>query len=265
MGGERPTTIPRASASGWPSNLVNARLRSLPARTRWELARELVRRFRLQSAIYADPAFHDLLRENYPAETVQGYLDHIRRLRLDRPLGRFIWSYARMLRTPVQYFRTLRHWRRLGAAVKFSIVIPTQDRAKLLSVAVDHAMRLEHPDFEVIVSDNSTMAEKRAMNQVAVREHVDAPNFRVVHPPQVLSPPAHFEFALEHARGDYVAYLTDKMAVFPNALSDIDAVIEASGADIVNWACAEYFLEDPESPLGSGILVEEFEFLNGQP
>jgi hypothetical protein len=54
------------------------------------------------------------LREHYPTETVQHYLDHIRRLRLDRPLGRFLWPYARMLVLPVQYFQTLKHWRRLG-------------------------------------------------------------------------------------------------------------------------------------------------------
>lgn len=149
--------------------------------------------------------------------------------------------------------------------MRFSIIIPTQDRATLLFVAVKHAMQLDHPDFEVIVSDNSTTAEKRGMNLAAVREHVDAPNFRVVHPPRVLSPPEHFEFALEHATGDYVAYLTDKMVVFPHALSDADAVITASGADIVNWACVEYFLDDPGSPLGSGTLVEEFELLSGQP
>ena len=98
-----------------------------------------------------------------------------------------------------------------------------------------------------------------------MREYVDAPNFRIVYPPRLLSPPEHFEFALEYATGDYVAYLTDKMVVFPHALADVDAVIRASGADIVNWACAEYYLEDPESPLGAGTLVEEFEFLNGQP
>ena len=148
--------------------------------------------------------------------------------------------------------------------MRFSIVIPTQDRAKLLSVAVEHAMQLEHSDFEVIVSDNSTTAEMHGMNLEALRGYDDAPNFRLVRPPRVLSPPAHFEFALEHAAGDYVAYLTDKMVVFPHALADVEAVIGATGADIVNWACAEYFLEDPDSPLGSGVLVEEFEFLDGQ-
>jgi len=66
------------------------------------------------------------------------------------------------------------------------------------------------------------------------------------------------------AAGDYVACLTDKMVVFPHALSDADAVITASGADIVNWACVEYVLDDVGSPRGSGTLVEEFEFLSGQ-
>ena len=125
-------------------------------------------------------------------------------------------------------------------------------------------MQLDHSDFEVIVSDNSTTAEKQAMNLEAVCDYVDAPNFRIVHPPRALSPPEHFEFALEYAAGDYVAYLTDKMVVFPHALSDVEAVIGASGADIVNWACAAYYLDDPGSPRGSGTVVEEFEFLDGQ-
>jgi hypothetical protein len=135
----------------------------------------------------------------------------------------------------------------------------------LLSVAVKHAMLLDHPAFEVIVSDNSTTDEKRRMNLEAVSEYVGAPNFKIVYPPHVLSPPEHFEFALAYAGGEYVTYLTDKMAVFPHALAEVDAVISASGADIVNWACAEYSLDDPQCPLGSGTLVTEPEFLSGEP
>ena len=149
--------------------------------------------------------------------------------------------------------------------MKFSIVIPTQDRARLLAVAVRHALDLDHPDFEVIVSDNATTAERRTLTLEAVREFADAPNLRIVHPPRVLSPPEHFEFALEQASGDYVSFLTDKMVVLPHALADAEAVIAATGAEIVNWACAAYYLEDPQDPGGAGNLVEEFEFLNGRP
>ena len=94
---------------------MNVFFKPLPARTRLDLARELIRRFRLHATSYSNPVFHDLLRENYPADTVQRYLDHIRHLRLDRPRGRVLWSYGRILALPVQSFRTLRHWRRLGA------------------------------------------------------------------------------------------------------------------------------------------------------
>jgi hypothetical protein len=110
-----PHYYPESVSERLASNLVNVSMRALPARRRLKASRELLRGFRAQSAIYADPGFQDLLRENYPAETVQRYLDHVRRLRLDRPRGRFLWSSAALLRIPVQYVRTLRHWRGLGA------------------------------------------------------------------------------------------------------------------------------------------------------
>lgn len=116
-GGRRPPHYyPQSVGERLASNLVNASFKSLPARTRSKLARELIRQFRSHAASYANPVFHDLLRENYPAETVQRYLEHIRRLRLDHPSGRFLWQYARMLALPAQYSRTRRHWRRLGAS-----------------------------------------------------------------------------------------------------------------------------------------------------
>jgi hypothetical protein len=115
-GGRRaPHYYPESVCDRLASNLVNVFVRPLPAQIRLKVARELLRQFRLQSKGYSNPAFCDLLRENYPAETVQRYLDHIRHLRLDRPLGRLLWSWARMLALPVQCLQTLRHWRRLGA------------------------------------------------------------------------------------------------------------------------------------------------------
>jgi glycosyltransferase involved in cell wall biosynthesis len=109
-----PHYYPESFCERLSSNLVNASFTSLPARAKLALARELIRQFRSQSTIHSSPDFHDLLRHNYPAETVERYLDHVRALRLDRPWGRFLWCYARLLALPVQYFRTLRRWRRLG-------------------------------------------------------------------------------------------------------------------------------------------------------
>ena len=80
-GGRRvPHYYPESVCDRLSSNLVNVFFKPLPARTRVVLARELIRRFRSHAPSYSNPDFHDLLRENYPAETVQRYLDHIRRL-----------------------------------------------------------------------------------------------------------------------------------------------------------------------------------------
>jgi hypothetical protein len=149
--------------------------------------------------------------------------------------------------------------------MKFSIVIPTQDRPELLALAVRHAQRLEHPDFEIIVSDNSTSDAFRARNLQAVgASDVSAP-VRVVHPSRVLSPPEHFEFALDFASGDYVAYVTDKMVLLPNVLADAEAAIHDCGADIVNWAHAAYRIDDRGHPAGAGRLFIEYEFLARAP
>lgn len=114
-GARAPHYYPESVRDRLASNLVNISFKPLPAQTRLELARALIRQFRAQSAMYSHPDFEDLLRDNYPPETVQRYVDHIRALRLDRRLGRFLWPSARIVALPVQYFRTLRHWRRLGA------------------------------------------------------------------------------------------------------------------------------------------------------
>jgi glycosyltransferase involved in cell wall biosynthesis len=149
--------------------------------------------------------------------------------------------------------------------MRFSIVVPTQDRSNLLAAVIKHAMRSGHDDFDVIVSDNSTTAEHKKMNAEAVSGFAGAPNFRVVYPPRVLSPPEHFEFALQFATGDYVIYLTDKMVILPNTLEKAEAVIRSTKADIVNWAYAPYAIDDINDPAGSGVLTEEIQFLESRP
>lgn len=141
--------------------------------------------------------------------------------------------------------------------MKFSIVIPTKNRANLLRIVVKNAMQVGHSNFEVIVSDNSTTEEHRRLNIFAVEEYIGEANFRIVYPPQILAAPTHFEYALDYAKGDYIIYLTDKMLMIPGLLTMVEEVLEASQADIINWAYAPYMLEDVENPGGAGTLVED--------
>lgn len=146
--------------------------------------------------------------------------------------------------------------------MKFSIVIPTKDRANLLHIVVKYAMQVEHSNFEVIVSDNSRTEEHRKLNIQAVEEYIEDKNFKIVYPPQILSAPSHFEFALEYATGDYIIYLTDKMVMLPGLLNMVEEVLQASQADIINWAYAPYVVEDVDNPGGAGILTEDRDLIS---
>ncbi len=138
--------------------------------------------------------------------------------------------------------------------MKFSIIIPTHDRSSLLAVVVRYAMQLDHPDFDVIVSDNSTTEEHRQLNLRAISGHIGQSNIRIVYPPRILSAPEHFEFALQYATGDYVTFLTDKMVVLPGLLTTVSSIIKDNEGpiDIVNWVYHSFSLIDHNKPMGRG-------------
>lgn len=147
--------------------------------------------------------------------------------------------------------------------VKFSIIIPTHNRPELLAVAVKYAMQVDYANFEVIVSDNSATDSIKRSNNEVVSKYIGEDNFRIVRPPQLLSPPEHFEFALDFASGDYVLYLTDKMVLLPHILTQAAEIISSCGAEIVNWSNAPYQIESTKYPSGPGTLILDDEFLEG--
>jgi len=114
-GTRMPHYYPESVFDRLTSNLVNIYFKPLPALVRLSLAHRLIRLFRLHSTSYSNPAFHQLLRENYPDETVQSYLNHIRTLRLGHPIGRFLWSHGGTFALPAKFAKTLKYWRMLGA------------------------------------------------------------------------------------------------------------------------------------------------------
>ncbi len=114
-----PHYYPESVFDRLASNLVNLFFKPLPVLTKLRAALESIRLFHLQVGSYANPAVHQLLRENYPTETVEGYLAHIRTLRLDRSAGRFLWPLGRILALPIRIARTMAQWRRL--AVRFEV------------------------------------------------------------------------------------------------------------------------------------------------
>lgn len=123
----------------------------------------------------------------------------------------------------------------------FSIVIPTRNRPDMAVTAARSVLRQDFTDLEVIISDNSRadVAEKL---EPAVATLAD-PRVRYVRPPAELSMGDHWDFALREARGEFVGYLTDRMAFKQNALTQLRSVIAAGDTNIVSYSSSG-ILED---------------------
>src|SRR4051794_27043114 len=99
------------------------------------------------------------------------------------------------------------------SAVRFSVVIPTPERADTPPFALRTCLDQKFDDYEVIVSDNHSSPATRA-----VVDEVAHPKVRYVRTPEPMAMSANWEFAVSHARGEYVTVLGDDDALLPHAL-----------------------------------------------
>ncbi|MDK1386803.1 glycosyltransferase family A protein [Sinorhizobium sp. 8-89] len=117
---------------------------------------------------------------------------------------------------------------------RFSIVIPSRNRADLALSALQSVLEQDFRDFEVIVSDNSDEDESKALFR-ALQPFSADPRFRYIKPQRPLPMTAHWEWAVAHATGEYVGILTDRMILRLYTLSTVDAVIARGGPELVAY------------------------------
>lgn len=116
--------------------------------------------------------------------------------------------------------------------MKFSLVYPTRHRPQFIEMALKFLEHQRYDDFEVIVSDNyidPSLSCENYCRDTAVR------NVKYVRPPQPVGMVANWNFALQHATGDYICYFTDKMLLLPRTLSNAAKALSGNEVDIVNW------------------------------
>ncbi len=109
-----PHYYPESVFDRLATNIINILLKSLPLTLKIKIILNLLSIFRMQNNSYADPALHNLLRENYKEKTVQAYLDHIRMMRLNTAIGRYTWILRKIIFSlPPRLLYTFRHWQKL--------------------------------------------------------------------------------------------------------------------------------------------------------
>jgi glycosyltransferase involved in cell wall biosynthesis len=126
----------------------------------------------------------------------------------------------------------------MGAPL-FSVVIPTRNRPDVLRYALQCALAQRFDDFEVVVSDNGTSEATREV----VADYHD-PRIRYVKTPRPLHMVDSWDFALTHAAGRYVTFLSDDDGVSPALLEAVHSTLKESSLDIVSWPFAAAYHHD---------------------
>ena len=132
----------------------------------------------------------------------------------------------------------------MSANPRFSVVIPTRNRAALTRIAITSVLRQTYSDWELVVADNSQDEETGA-----VVAEFDDDRIRYVRSGD-LSMCENWEFAVEHARGDYLCLLQYKQVLKYHALETLAELCHAEQPEVVRWTW------DSISPLGFGYRVK---------
>jgi len=121
------------------------------------------------------------------------------------------------------------------AAPRFSIVIPTRNRADTLRFSLETCLSQTFDDYEVVVCDNHSTAETREVVEAAASTKI-----RYVRSEKSLSMTSNWELAVSQATGEFVTVLGDDDGLLPFALQEADHLIRTRGARIVHWTGGLY-------------------------
>jgi glycosyltransferase involved in cell wall biosynthesis len=108
--------------------------------------------------------------------------------------------------------------------IKFSIVVPTRDRASVLYHCLKTIVSQSYKNLEIIVSDNHSQD-----NTEEVVKSFDDQRIVYIKPPHKLSMSHHFEFALDTATGDYIGSIGDDDGLLPNCFEYLNSLILKHG------------------------------------
>lgn len=120
--------------------------------------------------------------------------------------------------------------------IKLTVMIPTRERCETLHHTLATCVGQEYPNFEIIVSDNASTDDTRAV--VAA---FDDPRIRYIETGRRLSMAGNFEFALNHSTGDYLMFLGDDDGLLPGALQRVADLVHETGQQAIISSQALYY------------------------
>jgi glycosyltransferase involved in cell wall biosynthesis len=124
---------------------------------------------------------------------------------------------------------------------KYTVVIPTRDRAETLSATLRTCLRQKYPNFEIIVSDNCSED-----NTKEIVHSFNDPRIKYINPGKRLSMSGNFEFSLGHVHDGFVMFIGSDDGIMPDAIEYVDSIVKKYKVDAVSGMQATYVW--PEFP-----------------
>lgn len=122
---------------------------------------------------------------------------------------------------------------------KFTVVIPTRDRAETLEATIRTCVRQTYENLEIIVSDNCSTD-----NTKQVVESFRDPRIRYIRPQRRLSMSGNFEFSLGHVTNGFVMFIGSDDGVMPGAVEYVKSIVDDYGVSAVACRQATYVWPD---------------------
>jgi len=122
---------------------------------------------------------------------------------------------------------------------KFSIVIPTRNRAETLQYAIKTCLNQDFEDFEIIISDNFSTHDTQE-----VVEKFNDDRIIFMRTNRALAMSENWEFAISHTKGDYVILIGDDDGLLFNSLSLLQKVIDSTNERVIRWEWILYYWPD---------------------
>lgn len=120
--------------------------------------------------------------------------------------------------------------------MKFTVIIPTRERADVLHFALSSVTAQDFDNLEIIVSDNASDDNTREVVLANADERV-----RYLRTERRLGMSGNWEFAMSHATGDWVTIIGDDDALLPGALFATQGLVEQHpGLKAIRSAVCQY-------------------------
>lgn len=122
---------------------------------------------------------------------------------------------------------------------KFSIIIPTKNRAKYLYYTIKTIVEQSFNDYEIIISDNFSHD-----NTKEIVNGFNNSKIKYFKTQSELNRTDSWNFALSKASGEYITFIGDDDSFLPNSLQLLSDMLKKYTTDVITWKQFNYCWPD---------------------